>query len=74
MTTQKATLEWAGHSYDGRANKWKATCPHCLKTFVPLTTRMARQVLTCPQPKCSQDILLDYNERLDELNAQDKDQ
>ena len=71
MSAEKARLTWRGNSYDGRTNRWSVECPHCKKTFLPPTTRLGKQLLTCPAGKCRKEMLADYNGELDRLNTLD---
>lgn len=50
-----------GRSWDGRAGRWRITCPCCTKQFEPPTTMFATQELRCPSTRCGAEILASYN-------------
>jgi len=61
MTEQHTKPVYIGNSRDGRANRWRVTCPKCQHEWIPTETMMARQVLTCPKRRCWSEMVADYN-------------
>lgn len=50
-----------GPSSDWRTSRWRITCPACGHQFVPLTTMLGFQSLTCPGRKCGKELGANYN-------------
>lgn len=51
----------AGLSRDLRTNVWNVTCLKCGKYFTPKTTILSTQLITCPNPKCNETEVVNYN-------------
>lgn len=56
-----------GLSSDHRTGRWRITCPECGKQFEPVTTMRNYQVVSCPIPKCSAELYIDYGREKVEL-------
>lgn len=65
-TTKHFSVRLLGLSHDDRTNKWEATCRHCGKSYIPLTTMLAWQTLECPGRKCDTAETVNYNELMDD--------
>jgi hypothetical protein len=50
-----------GLSTDGRTNRWYVTCKKCGKQFEPPTTMLATQLIVCPNSKCKEEEVINYN-------------
>jgi hypothetical protein len=50
-----------GLSRDGRTNRWYVTCKKCGKQFEPPTTMLATQLIVCPNSKCKEEEVINYN-------------
>ncbi len=58
---RKFKYRLAGLSRDLRTNRWDVTCIKCGKQFSPETTMLATQLIMCPNPKCKEEELVNYN-------------
>jgi hypothetical protein len=73
MAKAETTPEYLGASSDKRTNRWSVTCPACTKSFEPPTTMLQFQELVCRNSKCSQAMVVDYNNRVVSLAPEQRE-
>jgi hypothetical protein len=57
----KFRYSFGGNSRDLRTNVWNVTCLKCGKYFTPETTMLATQTIVCPNIKCKETEVVNYN-------------
>jgi hypothetical protein len=60
--TKNFKLRTNSFSDDLRTNVWQVLCNKCGKWFSPPTTMMAVQLVECPNKKCDNSEIINYNE------------